>query len=110
MAYNDSVKEWLVTNPNAFSIIGSHTRNTSLSSAVAITLPAGANALLVQCTGQNVKYTLDGTTPTSSVGFVMVANASPVIITHVSEDTVLTVIETAASAVLEYQAIRVYHA
>lgn len=104
---NDRIKTLLSKNPNAFTVVGAHTQNSSLSSVVTVSVPNGANGLLVQCTGQNVRYTLDGSTPSSTNGFVLYATSSPVIIVAGSDDTSLKFIETAASAVLIYQAIRV---
>lgn len=103
----DRIKTLLSNNPNSFSLIGSHTQNSSLSSAVTVTLTSGANGLLVQCTGTNVRYTLDGTTPTSTTGFVLYATANPVLLLASSDDTQFKFIESAASAVLIYQNVRV---
>jgi len=41
---------------------------TDLDPAVGLTVPAGANQALIQCTGQAVRYFDDGTTPTASTG------------------------------------------
>lgn len=103
----DRIKTLLQNNPNSFAVIGSHTQNSSLSSAVTVTLTSGANGLLVQCTGTNVRYTLDGTTPTSTTGFVLYATANPVLLLASNDDTQFKFIESAASAVLIYQNVRV---
>lgn len=108
MPYQRQIRKGLRGNPHTFDGVGSHTQNTSLSTAQTIAIPDGANALLVQCTGQNVRYTLDGTTPTATVGFVLVANDPPVLLFGASDDVTLRFIQTAASAVLEYLAVRVY--
>ena len=52
--------------------------------------------------GQNVRYTLDGTTPTASKGFLLKAGDPPVII-PITSGMLVKVIEEAASADLQYQ-------
>jgi hypothetical protein len=44
---------------------------SDLSSAVSLTIPAGANAAWVQAQAQVVRYWLDGSTPTSSAGLML---------------------------------------
>lgn len=108
MGYQDNrTKNLLTGNPYSFIPVGNHTQNSTLNTAQQIILPAGCNALLVQCTGQNVRYTIDGTVPTSTKGFLLPKEVDPVILTAPTDDSVFTFIETAASAVLEMQAIRV---
>lgn len=107
MSYETRIRQQLNKNPNSYSIVGAHTQDTTISSATVIALPAGANGLLIQATGQAIRYTLDGTTPTSSLGFVLATSFAPVLITFPGDDTVLTVIESAASAAIEYQAVRI---
>lgn len=109
MSHDTKIKQTLQKNPNAFANVGTHQTDTTISSATVLTLPSGANGVLLQCTGQNVRYTLDGTTPTSTVGFVLVANASPVLITFPNDDTVVTVIESAASGAIQFQFVRLYN-
>lgn len=41
-----------------------------------LTVPAGANKAIVQAETANVRLRLDGTNPTSSVGEILVANAT----------------------------------
>lgn len=82
--------------------VGSHTDGADISSAVELTPPAGATKLLVQALTQNVRYTLDGTTPTASKGFQMKAGDPPIVI-PIDDDTTITVIEEAATADLQYQ-------
>lgn len=89
-----------------FNPIGAHYDGTAISSATALTPPAGLAAgaakLLIQALTQNVRYTLDGTTPTASKGFQLVAGDPPIII-PVDSSTVVKVIEEAATADIQYQ-------
>lgn len=107
MPYDTRVKQQLNKNPNAYTIVGSHTRNASLGSVVTLSLPSGANGILIQASAQNVKYTLDGTNPTSTIGFTLSTSAAPVLITFPADTTVLKVIEATAGAAIDYQAVRI---
>ena len=101
------VRNSLSRNPFAFTIVGSHTQNGTISAATVLSVPATANGLLVQCTTKNIRYTLDGTTPTASIGFLLTADTDPVLIMVHSDDTVITVIEVAATGTVIYQPVRV---
>ena len=80
---------------------GDHVSTNSLSSALTVTKPASARSILVQAITQNVRYTLDATTPTASVGFQIKAGDPPVLIpVHNSS---IKFIEETATAVLQYQ-------
>lgn len=84
------------------AVVGSHTQNSSLATVQTITISAGTTKLLIQSFTQNVRYTLDGTTPTATKGFRLTASNDPVIIPVVTGQTI-KLIEEAASAVIEYQ-------
>lgn len=84
-----------------FNPIGAHSDGATISSATVLTKPAalatGVAKLLIQALTQNVRYTLDGTTPTASKGFQLKAGDPPVII-PTGTYTVVTVIEETATA------------
>lgn len=82
--------------------VDAHSSGADISSATPLTPPAGATKLLIQAITQNVRYTLDGTTPTASVGFQLKAGDPPVVI-PVGEDTGVKVIQETATASLQYQ-------
>lgn len=86
--------------------VGTHTANASLGSAVTLTRPEGANAIIVTASGQNVRYTVDGTTPTATTGLLILTTVTPQII-PVADGVTIKVIESAASATLNYQWVRV---
>ena len=83
-------------------VVGSHTQNSSMSSAVSITVPAGAGQWMVGALTQNVRFTLDGTTPTASKGFQIKAG-EPFLLVSVTPGNTIKVIEETATAVLDYQ-------
>lgn len=85
-----------------FRVVGSHTQNASLSSAVSITVPAGANYIMMQSQTKGVRFTLDGTVPTATKGFALVPDDPPLIV-GVVPGQVIKAIEVEASAKLDYQ-------
>jgi hypothetical protein len=84
-----------------FDPIGSHVDGTDISSAATLSAEDGATKLLIQALDQNVRLTLDGTTPTTSKGFQLVAGDPPVLV-WIAGATV-KVIEEAAAADIQYQ-------
>ena len=81
--------------------IGSHTQTAAISAATAIAVPKGARYILIQCATQNVRITFDGTTPTATVGFLIVAAAAPQ--KYYVQGCTIQVIEVGATAKLDYQ-------
>lgn len=84
-----------------FDPIGNHVDGTDISSSVTLSPEDGATKLMIQALGQNVRLTLDGTTPTASKGFQLEAWAPPVLVWV--GGAVVKVIEEAATADLQYQ-------
>jgi hypothetical protein len=73
-----------------------------LSSAVTLIKPdASADAILITVYTQNVRITLDGTVPTSTTGFQLVANQMYQI--DVGPNSTVKVIQETASASIQYQ-------
>ena len=71
--------------------------------AQVIGIPKGVNAVLVQAVNQNINYTLsDGSTPTPTSGFVLIAGNDPIAI-PVGLHTTLTFCAAANGARLELQ-------
>lgn len=85
-----------------WSPIGSHTQNSTLSTVQSVTVPVGASSIILQVQTQNVRFTIDGTAPTSSKGFRVTAGNDPLGFS-VKAGQVLKFIEEATSAVLDYQ-------
>jgi hypothetical protein len=54
----------------------SHQMGLAATSVVSPTVPAGVNQAVVQADGENLRITLDGTTPTTALGFVIPNGAS----------------------------------
>lgn len=65
-------------------------------------LPPGATCILVQAVTQNIRYTMNGTTPTATVGFQLVAADPPTRI-DIYEHMVLQFFREAAGAILQYE-------
>jgi hypothetical protein len=62
----------------------------------------GAERLMVQTHTQNVWYTLDGSTPSATNGFVLLATQPPIII-NVGAGVIPNFLRAASGAVLQYQ-------
>lgn len=93
--------------PAFFTPVGAHTQNSSLSSAVEIPTPAGANAIIVQALTQNIRFTLDNTNPTASKGFQLRAG-DPAVRLPLPGNAHLRFMEETATAVLQYQFVSQY--
>jgi hypothetical protein len=96
----------VITN-DVFKPVGNHIAGTDISSATVIMPgPMGVNQFadkaIIQTTSQNIRYTLDGTAPTTVVGFQLKATDPPRQILLTSGVT-LTVIEEAGGAVFQVQ-------
>lgn len=88
-----------------FTPVGGH-QSVSLSASVAtLSVPDGADGVLMQAVGQNVRYTLDGTAPSASVGFVLAVGGDPIRVPK-NADITIRVIREAVGAVLQWQAVR----
>lgn len=81
-----------------------HTVNSSLSSAQTLTVPAGAQAIIMQALTQNIRFTLEGTTPTASVGFQLAAG--DMLMIDIAPGMTVKAIEETASAALQYQWVK----
>lgn len=86
----------------AFTAVGAHFSRSDLSTFKTLTPPAGACRLKLQAIDQNVRYTLDGTTPTSVVGFQIFAG-DPDREIYVAPGSVVKVVEETATAALQGQ-------
>ena len=83
-------------------VVGSHVDGTVITSAVTLTPPTGATKLLIQALDQNIRITLDGTTPTATKGFQLAAG-DPMLLIPLGNTTSIKVIEEAATADIQYQ-------
>jgi len=95
-------QEFNERNPFGFHPVGSHESAADYSSAVTVTIPTGADRFMIQTITQNVRFTLDGTTPTTTKGFRVTAGRDPIIF-PLANETSLKIIEEAATAVVELQ-------
>ena len=98
--FRDIVAREAKTDP--FVPVGSHTQDTTIDTATTISPPAGATKLLIQAYAQNIRYRLDGTDPTTTVGFRLQVADGPTTISVASSATVIIISET-AGAVADYQ-------
>lgn len=96
---------WETFNNVAISPVGAHLTNATLSSAVTLVKPEGANRILLQAFTQNVRFLFTETTstdvPTATKGFRLLANER--VDLPIPTGTILKLIEETASASIEYQ-------
>ncbi len=85
-----------------FNPIGAHNDGLNISAVAELAAPQGANKIMFQALTQNVRFTLDGTDPTATLGFQFTAGDPPVIMVIESRATI-KFIEEAATADLQYQ-------
>lgn len=84
---------------------GGHQRRADLVTAKTIVFPPNVQGVYVQALIQNVRVTLDGSTPSATgndTGFTLRPTDTPVLITG-QPGQVLSFIQEAATAVLQYQ-------
>ncbi len=86
-------------NANSFYAAGAHTQVTA-DTAQVLTAPAGAQGVIIQANG-GVRYTVDGTTPTASLGFRIDATSGERLIYLMG--TSLRIINESAGTVTDYQ-------
>lgn len=82
------------------SPVGPHHHVEDVSSPLTIERVAGANAVQLQATLRDMRYTLDGTLPSADAGLLLPAYQVPRLVPL--RDS-LQIIQTAAGGVLEYQ-------
>lgn len=93
----------VMQNEDAFTFnpVGSHTE-LDISTVKTLTVPDQATKVMVQALDQNARYTLDGTDPTTSKGFQMLAN-NPAIIIPIGSGMTIKFLEEAATCDFQYQ-------
>lgn len=64
-------------------------------------LPPGTASIMVQALTQNIRYTLNGTTPSATVGFQMLTTSAPIVI-EITENMVLQFFREASGSILQY--------
>ena len=89
-----------VTIHENYAPIGSHSSGVDISSAVTLTKPDGAAAILIQAVTKGIRFTLDGTTPEAAKGFQLEAGE---LIKLAVPGASIKVIQEEATASLQYQ-------
>ena len=94
----------LLNRAMRFAQTGQHLSTTLLTTTVPTTLtpPAGAISLLMQATGQTVRYVLGGTvSPTTVTGFYLAPGDLPTLIV-LEPNSTISCVQAAAGATLDY--------
>jgi hypothetical protein len=71
---------------------------TSLSSATALTIPAGAQYALITCEVANVRWRDDGSAPTASVGMILATGST--LVYEVGNLALIQFIQVSSGAIL----------
>jgi hypothetical protein len=92
----------VVIADSQLNVYGAHTTSGSggVPTALPLYKPAGATQIIIQAIAGNIRFTLDGSTPTASFGFEIQAGQLPVCIPV--PGGVINVIQESATD-LEYQ-------
>lgn len=85
-----------------FYPLDTHISETLDANVYTPTIPTRVKLVVVQAIDQNIKYTLDGTNPTSVAGFLIPKDQHPITI-PISNATTLKFIRVASGAILELQ-------
>jgi hypothetical protein len=87
------------------SITGTHQQLTGIGSSVALstlTVPADATHVWLQASGATVRFRIDGTAPTASVGFRLINGGAPTVMPiDPSDGTNWKFIQEAATGVVD---------
>ena len=78
-----------------------HISHSLGATALTLSIPLHAGSVMMQALTQNIRYTLDGTTPTASLGFQLKAGDAPILFKLTSKMT-LKFFREVSGAVLEY--------
>lgn len=89
--------------PHFMPLNGEPHRQYAVNTLFTYNIPKQCNCVAVQAVTQNIRFTLDGTNPTASSGFVMKAG-DPAVKIEITQTTVLKFIAETAGAILQIQA------
>lgn len=84
-----------------FNPIGAHTE-LAINAVKTLTPPDGATKVMIQAITQNLRFTLDGTAPTTTKGFQLSSSDGPLIV-PLGKNTTVKVIEEVATCDFQYQ-------
>jgi hypothetical protein len=80
----------------------SHQTMTLGAEVISPYFPPGASKIMMQAITKALRYTLDGTTPSATIGFQLAAAADPIILS-INEHTKLQVIREESGTILQYE-------
>ncbi len=94
----------LVTRRAKYAPVGSHQNKTAVS-VQTLTPDPGATGVFIQATTQNLRMTLDGTTPTAAIGFQL-ATTQPPLYVPVPDGASIKVIQETSGGIVQFQWVR----
>lgn len=87
-----------------YQVAGAH-QSLTVATLTSVPLPSGANGLIIQAVTQNVRITLDGSSPSATRGFQIKAGDAPVLLLMQPNSPTLLAIQEVAGAILEVQGV-----
>jgi len=90
-----------INTNSLFSPVGAHVENASISSAVTLTPPTDTNAIMIGFEDQSVRLRFDGADATTGTGFLF--SSGDIVTIQFKAGTTFSVIETTATATIQYQ-------
>jgi len=84
-----------------FQPVGAHLSDATISSATTLTPPSDTNALMISFEDQSVRLRMDGTDADANTGFLF--SPGDIVTIQFSAGTTFSVIETTATATIQYQ-------
>lgn len=105
MPYRNLKRSNTFVNPYPFTPAANqpHVQLAAIAGVFELTIPQHVAEIMIQSNTQDSRYTLDGTNPSATFGFVLTAGNDPIIIPIVGGRTRIKVIEETNGAVIEYQ-------
>lgn len=94
----------VASDPTHYTPVGGHNSATIGATVITLSPPAGSNWVILQALTQNIRLTLDGTTPSATVGFQIRAG-DPAVRIPITSTTVIKYIEETSGAVVQRQFI-----
>lgn len=93
-----------MTRRTKYAPVGSH-QNKAAASVQTFSPDPGADGALIQATAQNLRMTLDGTTPTATIGFQL-ATTQPPLYVPVPGGAAIKVIQETSGGVVQLQWVK----
>lgn len=103
---NFSAHPGLIIDEGVYEPLGDHTQDSVSSTTVVLTPPERATGILIQPIDYSLAFTIDGTDPSVTDGFILGAGGDPLYI-PLGSDNVLSLLRVTSDVDIRYQWVRV---